>query len=211
MQFADQSLRKIIPFLSEELLREIRAVAQLKIFDADSLLIEDGTYIKLIPIVLSGRIKVYRESELRELLLYYIQEGESCFMSVSACIMNEKSKVEAITETKTTVILIPTTYVNQWLKKYPEWVNYIMRLSTQRFDELLDTVDAISFSKLDERLMKFLLAEAKNAKDGTVKMTHQQIAHELGTAREVISRLLKKLEQNHKIELKRSCIKVKEI
>lgn len=205
----EKILRTTIPFISNALIDEIKQVAVLKTFAAATPILSDGVYVKMIPIVLSGQVKVYREADVKELLLYYILPCESCFMSVSACVMNTKSKVQAITEVETELLLIPAQYVNLWMQKYPEWVNFIMQLSMHRFDELLETVDAISFSNLDERLLRFLNDKAKHLANNQIEITHQQIANELGSAREVISRLLKKLEIQDKIELHRGIIKLK--
>ncbi|MBL4593478.1 MAG: Crp/Fnr family transcriptional regulator [Flavobacteriales bacterium] len=207
----DEVLKKTIPFIESDLLNEIKEVATIQTFDADTPILNDGSYIKVIPIVVSGQVKVYREIEDRELLLYYIEPAQSCFMSVSACVMNEKSKVRAITETETELILIPTQYVITWLNKYPRWVNFVIQLSNVRFEELLKTIDDVTFGKLDVRLVNYLVEKSKKSNSDIIKITHQLIADELGSAREVISRLLKQLENDGKVVLSRGAIDVSEL
>jgi CRP/FNR family transcriptional regulator, anaerobic regulatory protein len=204
----DEILKQAIPFIEPDLLKEIKEVSIVKTFDAETPILNDGAYIKVIPIVISGQVKVYREIGERELLLYYIEPSQSCFMSVSACIMNEKSKVRAITEIETEIILIPTQYVTSWMNKYPKWVNFVMQLSNTRFEELLETIDDVSFGKLDTRLNNYLIQRITKINSTTLKITHQQIANELGTAREVISRLLKQLENEKRVILFRGHIEI---
>jgi len=202
----DEILKSAIPLIEPNLLKEIKEVAIVKTFETNTPILNDDSYIKVIPIVVSGQVKVYRQIEDKELLLYYIEPTQSCFMSVSACIMNQKSKVRAVTETETTLILIPTQYVANWMNKYPKWVNFVMQLSNMRFEELLDTIDKVTFGKLDTRLVSYLIEKSKKTNTTTLKITHQIIAEELGSAREVISRLLKQLEKDGRVNLSRGFI-----
>lgn len=207
----DEFLKKAIPLIEPALLNEIKAVATIKIFDSNTPILNDGSYVKVIPIVIRGQVKIYREIDDKELLLYYVEPAQSCYMSVSACVMNQKSKVRGVTETETELILIPTTDVTTWMNKYPSWVSFIMELSNMRFEELLATIDAVSFSKLDTRLMSYLTEKAQKLNTTTLKITHQLIANELGSAREVISRLLKQLENEGKITLSRGTVDVSQL
>lgn len=204
----DEILKKTIPLIEPELLEEIKKVATIKTFKANTPILNDGSYVKVIPIVIKGQVKIYREVDDRELLLYYINSAQSCFMSVSACIMNEVSKIRAITETETELILIPTKCVVSWMSKYPCWVNFVMQLSNMRFEELLETIDKVAFGKLDVRLLNYLVKKSEKSNSTTLKITHQIIAEELGSAREVISRLLKQLENDDKVTLSRGSIDV---
>lgn len=204
----EEILKRTIPFIEPDLLSEIKEVAVVQTFEANTPILNDGSYIKVIPIVVSGQVKVYRQIEDRELLLYYIEPAQSCFMSVSACIMNQKSKVIAVTETETKLILIPMQYVAKWMGKYPRWTNFVMQLSNMRFEELLSTIDNVTFGKLDTRLVNYLLNKAKKTNTTILKTTHQTIANELGSAREVISRLLKQLERDGKVVLSRGTVDI---
>ncbi len=204
----EEILRKTIPFIEPELLEDIKQLAFKKTFPAGTSILEDGDYIKVIPLVISGKVKVFKESNEKELLLYYICPNESCYMSMTACLLNETSKVKAVTEEETTALLIQTQHVTQWMRKYPSWTNFVINLSKTRFLELLNTIEQISFGKLDNRLISYLTEKAKANASSQLKITHQQIANELGSAREVVSRLLKKLEQDGRVLLSRGVIDV---
>jgi CRP/FNR family transcriptional regulator len=173
----------------------------------DTRLIKEGEYIRSVPIVLSGSIRVLQmDDEGRELLLYYIRPGESCIMSFLAGVCNGKSKISAITEEETEVIMVPLAKAQEWVKKYPSWNEFIFRLYEKRFEELLNVVNAIAFQHMDKRLHNLLLTKSEVTGNKELITTHQQIADELGTAREVVSRLLKQMEKENLVELKRNKI-----
>lgn len=178
-----------------------------KIYNEGDVIINDHTYIKSIPIVISGTIKVMRtDDDGREILLYYIKSGESCIMSFLGGLHQDTSKVKAIAEDKTEVLFIPTEKLNVLMKEYPEWLDYMFRLYHKRFEELLEVVNAIAFKKMDERLMDYLEKKVKLTGSNTISITHEQLANELGTARVVVSRLLKQLETEGVVELGRNKI-----
>jgi len=174
--------------------------------DGDAVVNEDA-YIRSIPIVLSGSIKVMQtDNEMHELLLYFIQPGESCIMSFLGGIHHEKSKIKAVAEETTEILFIPVDRVLQFIKDYPQWLDYIFRLYHKRFEELLQVVNAVAFSKIDERLLHLLKKKSSISQSRTIFMTHEQLAGELGTARVVVSRLLKQLEQSGRLKLSRNKI-----
>lgn len=178
-----------------------------KTYNEGDVIINDHTYIKSIPIVISGTIKVMRTDEDgREILLYYIKSGESCIMSFLGGLHQDTSKVKAIAEDKTEVLFIPTEKLNVLMKEYPEWLDYMFRLYHKRFEELLEVVNAIAFKKMDERLMDYLEKKVKLTGSNTISITHEQLANELGTARVVVSRLLKQLETEGVVKLGRNKI-----
>lgn len=152
-------------------------------------------------------MKVIRtEQDGREILLYYIKAGESCIMSFLGGLHNETSKVKAEVEEEAEILFLPMDKVSLFIKEHPEWLDYIFRLYHKRFEELLEIVNAIAFKKVDERLLNLLQKKSELAKSKTILVTHEQLANELGTARVVVSRLLKQLEENQVLQLGRNKI-----
>ena len=178
-----------------------------KIFKEGEVIINDHSYIKSIPIVITGSIKVMRtDDDGREILLYYIKSGESCIMSFLGGLHQDTSKIKAIAEENTEILFIPTEKLNELMREYPEWLDYMFRLYHKRFEELLDVVNEIAFKKMDERLLNYLENKVALSKNNVISITHEQMANELGTARVVISRLLKQLETEGVVELGRNKI-----
>lgn len=168
-----------------------------------------GKYIRMMPIILNGTIKVYRlDDEGHEILLYYLSSSESCSMAYSCCIEAKKSEVKAIAEDDVELIAIPHVKLDEWLCVYPSWKNYIMRSFNERFIELLKSIESIAFHKLDERLIAYLKEKQRLSGSSVIKASHNLIADELFTSRVVISRLLKQLENSKKIILYRNEIKL---
>lgn len=180
-----------------------------KSFREGDIIVNENAYIKSIPIVTKGSIRVLRTDEDgREILLYYIQAGESCIMSFLGGLHQDTSKVKAVTDEETEILFIPIDKVSLLIKDYPEWLDYIFRLYHKRFEELLDVVNAVAFKKLDERLLDFIHRKVELAKSNTLNITHEQLANELGTARVVVSRLLKRMEEEGLVTLGRNKITV---
>jgi CRP/FNR family transcriptional regulator len=178
-----------------------------KTFAEGDVILNENAYIKAIPIVMSGSIRVMRtDDDDREILLYYIKAGESCIMSFLGGMHHDTSKVKAIAEEPTEILFVPIDKVNILIKDYPEWLDYIFRLYHKRFEELLDVVNAIAFKKLDERLLDFIKKKCQISDNNTLVITHEHIANELGTARVVVSRLLKQMEQEGLVTLGRNKI-----
>lgn len=170
-------------------------------------LFEEQSYVQTIPVVVSGSIKIYQtDEEYREMLLYYLRGGETCIMSVLGEMFNEKNRLKAVANEPSQVLLIPAYKVGTILKNMPEWTEYLLNIYYQRFQELLEVVNAIAFKKMDERLLTYLKNKSEVMDSGVLEVTHEEIARELGTARVVISRLLKQLEKEKRVELGRNRI-----
>jgi CRP/FNR family transcriptional regulator len=193
--------------ISPELKAKLSELGFEKTFEENEVILRESSYIKAIPIVLQGSLRVMRtEEDGRELLLYYIKAGESCIMSFLGGIHDDTSKINAVAEEKTELLLIPIDKISLLVKDFPEWLDYIFKLYHKRFEELLDVVDAIAFKKLDERILDFVKNKAKLSNSKVINLTHEQIANELGSARVVVSRLLKQLESEGVVELGRNKI-----
>lgn len=195
-----------------KLVEEILASGVERFFKRGDSIIRLGEYMKSMPLILRGSIKVMREDdEGNEVLLYYLEGGNTCAMSITCCMKEEKSSIWAIAEEDTQVLLIPLHFVDLWMKEYTSWKNFIMNSYATRMEELLRTLDAIAFYSLDQRLLKYLKDRSSALKKATFEITHSEIAHELNSSREAISRLLKKLENLNKIELGRNRITLLEL
>ncbi|MCW1149214.1 MULTISPECIES: Crp/Fnr family transcriptional regulator [Flavobacterium] len=193
----------------EALLDEIAKVAIYKEFKADDYLIEIGDYIKTMPLLLTGAIKILREDENGdELLLYFLERGDTCAMTLTCCMGQSKSRIRAIAETDGAMLMIPVEKMEEWLTKYKTWRNFVFDSYNVRLNEMLEAIDTLAFMNLDERLYKYLTDKAKVIGDTEIKNTHQEIAYEMHTSRVVISRLLKALELQGKIKLHRNKIEI---
>jgi CRP/FNR family transcriptional regulator, anaerobic regulatory protein len=210
MEISEQTLRKIleIPF-PDKLLQDELLNCRLAELPEGQYLLRKEEYVKMVPLVLKGGVKVIREDESgKEILLYSIQTGESCALSISACFAMGKSKAIAITESSTTAILITAEQVREWMSKYPTWRQFVLQLYNQRFNEILDAFDDLAFRHVDERLIEKLREKKALLNSSLISITHQELADELGTAREVVSRLLKHLERQGKIKVLRGKIEI---
>ena len=193
----------------EALLDEIAKVAIYKEFKANDYLIEIGDYIKTMPLLLSGAIKILREDENGdELLLYFLERGDTCAMTLTCCMGQSKSRIRAVAETDGAMLMIPIEKMEEWLTKYKTWRNFVFDSYNVRLNEMLEAIDTLAFMNLDERLYKYLTDKAKVIGDTEIKNTHQEIAYEMHTSRVVISRLLKALEMQGKIKLNRNKIEI---
>lgn len=187
--------------------REVYASGLIKTFPAGTVILDLHSYIRSIPIVLSGSLKVTRTDEdHREILLYYIKPGESCIMSFLAGIHNDKSKIKAVVEEDAEVLLIPVNKASEWIKEFPEWTDFIFTLYQKRFEELLEVVNSVAFQKVDARLLHLLKGKADLYHSKELLVTHQQLADELGITREAVSRVLKQMENDSLISLSRNKI-----
>ncbi|WP_237274551.1 Crp/Fnr family transcriptional regulator [Tenacibaculum ovolyticum] len=196
----------------DDLIKEIADVAIYKEFKANSTIIDIDSYLVSIPLIISGAIKVLREDkDGDDLVLYYIEKGDTCAMTLSCCMSATKSKIKAIAETNVTVLMIPKGKMSEWLSKYKSWQDYILQSYHSRLNEFIEAVDSIAFLNMNERLHKYLKDKAMVIGNDTLNVTHLQIANDLHTSRVVISRLLKALEKQSKIELHRNQIKILEL
>lgn len=203
-----EDLQQISEFRSSpELVEKLQQYSIQKNYVAGDVILSENAYIRSIPIVVKGTLRVIRtEEDGREILLYYIKSGESCIMSFLGGLHNETSKVKAEVEDDAVILFLPMDKVSVFIKEYPEWLDYIFRMYHKRFEELLEVVNEIAFKKVDERLLSLLRKKADLIQSNTIQITHEQLANELGTARVVVSRLLKQLEESEKVQLGRNKI-----
>lgn len=200
-------IKRTFPFLEKELIEEVSAVSLLYTLKADESILGEGDYIKSFPMVLSGCMRVVRLSEDgNELLLYYLNQGEICAMALTCCMGLQKSNIRMIAEEESVILTIPVDKPEKWMSEYRTWKEFMMYAYRKRFDELLDTIDSIAFTKLDERLIRFFDERYKSTGKTIFPGTHQDIALQLNTSREVISRLLRNLEKNKLIVTERNSV-----
>ncbi len=191
------------------LIDEILQVGTYKEVPAGFTLMEIGSYVKGMPLLISGAIKVLRDDKNGdELLLYYLEKGETCSMTMTCCMGQTKSEIRAIAETDTKLIMIPIQKMELWTSKYKSWRNFVFESYHIRLNEMIHTIDSIAFNNLDERLLDYLREKTRINKTNIIQNTHQDIAYELHSSRVVISRLLKKLENKGFIELHRNSIEI---
>lgn len=196
----------------DALINEIVQVGTYREVPAGFKLMEIGDYIRSIPLLLSGAIKILREDdEGDELLLYYLEPGDTCSMTLTCCMGDSRSEIRAIAETDAKLIMIPVRKMEEWTAKYRSWRNFVFESYQSRLNELLNTVDSIAFKNMDERLVEYLKEKARITRSNSLNNTHQEIAYELHTSRVVISRLLKKLELMGRISLHRNHIELLKI
>lgn len=195
--------------LEKALLDEIIQVGTFKEVPAGTTLIEIGQYVKGMPLLISGAIKILREDkEGDELLLYYIEQGETCSMTINCCLGQKQSEIRAIAETDIRLVMVPVRKMEEWTTKYRSWRQFIFNSYHERLSEVLQTLDSVAFSRMDERLMAYLRKKSEVNNDKHLYSTHQEIAYDLHSSRVVISRLLKKLEQMGHIALHRNHIEI---
>jgi len=201
-------LRRYYAQLAERQLQEdIAEVGNIMQFKAGEMIMDFGAYVKLVPLIIEGSIKVSREDEDgNELFLYYLQPGETCSMSFTCCLMDKKSEIRTVAEENTTLIGIPTRYMDEWMSRYPSWKNFVMTSYDNRMLELVRTIDSIAFKRMDERLVDYLEKKAEANHSRTLHATHQEIAYDLNASREAVSRLLKQLEKDGMVQLGRNRI-----
>lgn len=194
--------------LEPALLKELEERGKVVHAKAGETILEIGETVRMMPIVLSGIMKISRMDEGRELLLYYVNPGETCAMTFTCCMQHFPSEVRAVAEEDVEMLTLPVTVMDEWLIKYPTWKSYVMKTIRYRFNEMLKTIDQIAFQKLDERLVNYLKEKSKATGSSLINLSHEQIANELATSRVVISRLLKKLENDGKVLLYRNQVKL---
>jgi CRP/FNR family transcriptional regulator len=200
-------MHKLKLIFEPELYKEIMLSANIAI-EANQLVLREGAFIKEIPILIEGSIKVRKtDSSGKEIVLYHIQPGESCILSITSCLNEKQSKAEALTAEKSKIIVVSAQKVKEWMDTYKSWRKFVMSLYYQRLDEVLSLVDTIAFKQVDVRLLDHL-KELSVEQGKSIKKTHQQLANELGTAREVVSRLLKQLEKKGLIVMERGLIHI---
>jgi len=195
-----EQIRKTYPFLEKALIAEIADASVLMELKPDQSIMGEGDYIKSFPMVIEGCLRVVRLSEDgNELLLYYLNQGEICAMALTCCMGLQKSNIKMTAEDNSVVLAIPVDKPEKWMSEYKTWKEFMMYSYRKRFEELLDTIDSIAFTKLDERIIRFFEDRYKSTGKTVFDGTHQEIALQLNSSREVISRLLRNLEKNNLI------------
>ncbi|MGC9355940.1 MAG: Crp/Fnr family transcriptional regulator [Mariniphaga sp.] len=193
---------------SARLQEEINKYALVKEVPKNAELMREGQFVKILPVVLKGLVKVFTRHEDKELLLYYIKPGETCIISFNAVLANAPSKAYAVSEENSKILLMPTEKVLNWMKEFPELTQLFFQQYSTRYNELIEMVNKVLFDKMDKRLYEYLVTKSKILKNSNLKLSHQQIANDLGTAREVVTRVLKKLEHEKKLIQDKDGIKI---
>lgn len=203
-------LRQHFPQIAEKSLQDaIIEVGKVMHFRAGEVIMDFGSYIRLVPLMIEGSIKVIREDdEGNELFLYFLNPGETCSMSFTCCMMHKKSIIRTIAEDNVTLIGIPIQYMDEWMTKYQSWKNFVMTSYDHKMHELVKTIDTIAFKKMDVRLLDYLNKKTKAQNSKVIHTTHQNIAYDLNASREAISRLLKQLEKMGSVRLGRNEIEL---
>lgn len=192
-----------------ELLEEMSQVGTLMEVGEGEDLLRPGQYIRSMPLLLSGSIKIMRPDEKgEELLLYHLEKGDTCAMTMSCCMGNSKSEIHAVTESAVKLLMIPVAKMEEWSSNYKTWRNFVFNSYHERMMEMLESIDNIAFNKMDQRLEIYIQNKIDLTNSKHLYTTHQEIASDLYTSRVVISRLLKKMENDDKIKLHRSFIEV---
>ena len=205
-----EELKKSYNHLFEDaLINEIVQVGTFKEVPAGFKMMEIGSYVKAIPLLVSGVIKILREdTNGDELLLYYLEKGDTCSMTMTCCMGQTKSEIRAVVETDAKLIMIPVQKMEQWTANFTSWRNFVFESYHNRLNEMLHTIDSIAFDNMDQRLLNYLKEKARITQNKVIENTHQEIAYDLHSSRVVISRLLKKLENIGKIKLHRNYIQI---
>ncbi|MDD7885266.1 Crp/Fnr family transcriptional regulator [Flavivirga sp. 57AJ16] len=191
------------------LISEIEKIGTTRTFTKDDIIIDINQPLLYIPLLLSGSIKILREdNEGNELLIYFLEAGETCTMSLTCCMGTSKSKIRAVAEKDSSLIMVPVQKMQEWFHNNESWRNFILESYQIRFDEMLEAIDNLAFMKMDQRLYKYLINKVKLHTSKIIIAKHQDIAEDLHTSRVVISRLLKQLENENKIKLSRNKIEV---
>src|ERR1035437_10116019 len=198
-------------FSDPRLLEEIKRIARVKNVDKDAVLMQPGDDIVFVPIVQKGVLRIVRQdNDGKEIFLYHLYPGQTCAMAINCCQSHKKSMVKAIAEDDTEVLQIPVNLIEEWFK-YPEWKAFVNSTYSARFAELIEVIDLIAFSNMDRQVLHYLQERARAAGTRELYITHQQIADELHTHREAISRLLRTMEQKNMLKLGRNTIELLEV
>jgi len=198
-----------LAFLSDpELQQELFENGKLLTLNKGDVVVREGQYVKFLPIVIKGSIRVYQQREDREILLYYVKAQETCTMSLSAAYFSNKSTSHGVAMEETEILVFPSELITKWQLQYPSWNKYVMRMFRSRYDELISALERVAFDHVDERVMQYLRNKSAEGNTKTVHISHQHLAHELGTTRVVVSRILKQFEKERKIKLFRGSIEL---
>lgn len=205
----ESTLKSLFPNFEPQLLEALNTKAQVREIPENETLMRTGQYFKNTMLILEGLVKVYREDEQgNEFFMYYLEPGQACALSMVCATKAETSQIMAKTVKPTTVLTIPLQYMDEWMTHYKTWYQFVLETYRSRFEEILVTLDHVAFRAMDERLEFYLKKHQQTLRTNLIEVNHQQIADELNSSREVISRLLKKLEQRGKLKLHRNAIEI---
>ncbi|HEU4904213.1 MAG TPA: Crp/Fnr family transcriptional regulator [Flavisolibacter sp.] len=209
MSLSEQAIHQHFPSLQKELVQKIAEVGEQRTFKEGELLMRTGQYIRSTILVVEGLVKIYREDdEGNEFFMYYLDGGKACALSMICATRQDTSELTAKAVMDTTVIAIPLHYMDQWMTQYKSWYHFVIGTYRDRFEELLLTIDHIAFRNMDERLVFYLKRHQEKLKSNRIPLTHTEIAQELNSSREVITRLLKKLSDKGMVRLHRQHIEI---
>jgi CRP/FNR family transcriptional regulator, anaerobic regulatory protein len=198
-------LQRLFPQFDSSLIEHLEQIGQAVNFEEGDILMRTGQYFKYSMLILDGKVKLYREGEDgEEFFLYYLEKGNACALSMICAAKNESSQIKAKAITPVRAMTIPLQFMDGLMKDHRSWYYFVLETYRQRFEELLNVIDQIAFHSMDEKLEFFLKRQFEAFKSKTINMTHQEIADDLNSSREVISRLLKKLETNKRISISRN-------
>jgi CRP/FNR family transcriptional regulator len=209
MDNTDDLFKKITLFNEPEFKEELLQHGKLVTFKKGDIIVRDGQYVKFLPIVIKGAIRVFQQKEDREILLYYVRAEETCTMSLAAAYFNNKSTSNGVVTEPTEILIFPADLISQWQLKYSSWNKYVMHMFRKRFDELISSLQGIVFEHINLRVLKYLNEKALKEGSKCIDISHHQLASELGTTRVVISRILKEYERQKKIKLFRGRIEMR--
>lgn len=202
MNYSRHLLQQKFAIFNNELIDQIYLKSKVIEVEKSTEILRAGQYVSVVPIVLSGLVKVYTFSDDKEFLLYYIKEYESCIMSFTAGINHEMSKINAVTEEKSTLLLLASSDVIKWSRQFPEFTTFYLKFYQNRYQDMVDTLRHVVFDHLDQRILDYLKNRMEIEGDQSIKITHKEISTDLATSREVVTRILKKLENDKKIMIK---------
>lgn len=204
-----ESIQKVFPAFDTELLEQMEADAQFRQVPSGTELMRPGQFIRSTILILSGLVKVYREDgEGNEFFMYYLKPGDGCALSMTCMVGSQTSTIAAKTVQDSEVIMIPLEKMDAWMSRYKSWYHFVVRTYRDRFEEMLQTLDSVAFRNMDERIEFYLKRHRDTTKSNIIPITHQEIAQELNSSREVISRLLKKMSERGKVKLHRYHIEI---
>ncbi len=203
-----EEIQKIFPMFDPRLAAFISSISEEKTFDEGAIIMKTGQYFKATMLIISGKVKLYRESDDgSEFFMYFLESGNACALSMICATRNQASEIMATAVEQTEVLMIPTAYMDQLMTEYKSWYYFVLETYRSRFEELLTVIDHIAFKNMDERL-EWYLKQQSDKLGNQIHLTHQQIANDLNSSREVISRLLKKMEKNKAVLLHRNSIEI---
>jgi CRP/FNR family transcriptional regulator, anaerobic regulatory protein len=209
MNNTSEETLKYFPSFEKSLAEEINKHGEIRTFKAGEFLMRTGQYIRSTTLVLEGLIKIYREDEEgNEFFMYYIEGGNACALSMICALKQDTSEITAKAVMDTTVLAIPLSFMDQWMTQYKSWYQFVLSTYRERFEELLQTIDHIAFRNLDDRLIFYLKRHQEKLKSNIIPLTHSEIAQELNSSREVITRLLKKLSDKGMLKMHRQHIEI---